>query len=653
MDLNQLFVDFEQENDNIELYNKIFRTVHSIKGNSAILQYNEIADLAHAIENLLDRIHKNDIVIDKNIMDILFESLDTIGIMVNAIEDSNRDIDIKEILTRFENILGGLSPNVPINDQPSPDRDTRIKLSPKELQHITDLVLTGKKAFKIIVSIDKKCVLRSVKAAIVIRNIEKYGEKIAVDPSEKEIKQSCPEKFCIILVSDHDVDMIKESILYVSEISDVEIQVFDVEKYQEKFNQDSNADHNTDYNYIDHNNTDHNTTQMIVPDKTSIQIVQNVRIGIDRLDSLMNRIGELVIRKIALDYVISKYDDMELSDTVEHFNRVIEELQEEITQIRMVPVDHLFSTYPRMVRDMARKDSKNVKLIIKGKDIELDRTVLDGINAPLIHLLRNAVDHGIELPQHRRSAGKPDNGIISIQTRREKNQVIVTVSDDGAGIRSDVVKKAAISKGLLSEDDASKMNEEELISLIFLPGLSTKTVVTDISGRGVGMEIVKRDIERLGGSIRITSVPGKVTEFEIKLPLTLAIIKALVVSAGSHFFALPFNNTVEAFRITNDRIRMIDGHETYILREKVIPLFRLIRLLEIRSTNDPDGDLYVIIVEHDNRLVGLVVNEVLASQDIVIKNIGPSIGRLKGFAGATIVENGTVVLILDINSLLG
>jgi len=637
MDLNQLFVDFEHESNNIELYNTIYRTVHSIKGNSAILQYNEIADLAHAIENLLDKLHKNDIVVDKSIMDILFECLDIIGARINASEVSSNDIDIKKILTRLDNITGDLPIKFPKKDQSSPDHDPGIKLTSKELQHISDLTLAGKKAFEIVISIDKTCVLRPVKAAIVIKNLEKFGEKIAVDPSEKEIKQTGPEKFCIILVSDHDADIIKDSILYINEISDVEIQLFDDEKYQEKFNSDSSSDPGT--------------IQMTGPDKSSIETVQNIRVGIEQLDSLMNRIGELVIRKIALDYVILKYDDMELTNTVEQFSRVIEELQEEITQIRMVPVDHLFSTYPRMVRDMAKNAGKNVELVIKGKDIELDRTVLDGINEPLVHLLRNAVDHGIELPQHRQSTGKPDKGIISIQARREKNQVIITMSDDGAGIRPDILKKAAISRGLISEDNASKMNDDELISLIFLPGLSTAAVVTDISGRGVGMEIVKRDIERLGGSVLIKSVPGKVTEFKLKLPLTLAIIKALVIRVDSHLFALPFNNAIEAFYITNDRIRMIDGHETYILRDKVIPLFRLSRLLEIKRINDPDDDLFVIIVEHNNRLVGLGVDELLAQQDIVIKNIGASIGRLRGFAGATIIENGNVVLILDVNSL--
>jgi len=637
MDLNQLFVDFEHESNNIELYNTIYRTVHSIKGNSAILQYNEIADLAHAIENLLDKIHKNDIVVDKSIMDILFECLDIIGARINTSEVSSNDIDIKKILTRLDNITGDLPLKFPKKDQSSPDHDPGIKLTSKELQHISDLTLAGKKAFEIVISIDKTCVLRPVKAAIVIKNLEKFGEKIAVDPSEKEIKQTGPEKFCIILVSDHDADIIKDSILYINEISDVEIQLFDDEKYQEKFNSDSSSDPGT--------------IQMTGPDKSSIETVQNIRVGIEQLDSLMNRIGELVIRKIALDYVILKYDDMELTNTVEQFSRVIEELQEEITQIRMVPVDHLFSTYPRMVRDMAKNAGKNVELVIKGKDIELDRTVLDGINEPLVHLLRNAVDHGIELPQHRQSTGKPDKGIISIQARREKNQVIITMSDDGAGIRPDILKKAAISRGLISEDNASKMNDDELISLIFLPGLSTAAVVTDISGRGVGMEIVKRDIERLGGSVLIKSVPGKVTEFKLKLPLTLAIIKALVIRVDSHLFALPFNNAIEAFYITNDRIRMIDGHETYILRDKVIPLFRLSRLLEIKRINDPDDDLFVIIVEHNNRLVGLGVDELLAQQDIVIKNIGASIGRLRGFVGATIIENGNVVLILDVNSL--
>ncbi len=367
----------------------------------------------------------------------------------------------------------------------------------------------------------------------------------------------------------------------------------------------------------------------------------------------MNHIGELVISKISLEHMASNYEIPELTESVAHLNRIVEELQEEVMEIRMVPVDRIFSKYPRIIRDLSKSSGKKVMLVIKGGDIELDRTVLDGINDPLVHILRNCVDHGIETTGERTDAGKPEEGTVLLKAARVKNHVNIEISDDGAGIYPDMIRESAISRGLISKDEAAAMSDDDLMFILFQPGFSTAKAVTDISGRGVGMDVAKRDIEKLGGNIKIYSTPGKGTSIRLKLPLTLAIIKALLVRVGNNTYILPINNVLESFRINEDQIKMVDKKETCILRDEVIPLARLNHLFEIESSNqDLDNDLFVIIVEHKDKHIGLIVDELVGQQEIVIKSLGASLGRVQGFAGATIIKDGSVALIVDINSLL-
>jgi two-component system chemotaxis sensor kinase CheA len=657
--LNKFVVNFESQSENTDLFNTIFRTVHTIKGNSSILQYFEIADLAHAMENLLEKIRKKEITLDQQIMDIMFESIDSIESMINAIAGSSEIVDQKEIIKKFDQILGTAVPMaIPDDDLALFDNKIFPGLSEDKIKRLEQAVSEGKNIYEIVVNIDANCSLKSAKGAVVIRNIEKFAVVIDVHPSKEVIREKGPDRFRMILVSEHDADVIKDSVQYLSEISNVEMKHFNTDR----INAESNPNPVEKFDITRENelisqippvSPAHSTSPLhsMSPVSPAPQIIQSIRIDINKLDSLMNRIGELVISRIGMEYIISNYDDTGLAESMEQFSKLLEELHVEVMQIRMVPIDFIFSKYPRMVRDMAKNNGKKVTLIIEGSDVELDRTILDGVNDPLVHILRNCVDHGIETPEQRIKVAKPEMGIVRIEARREKSNVIIEISDDGGGIIPEVIKEAAISSGLISEDKAAEMNDDELVSLIFLPGLSTARTITDISGRGVGMEIVKRDIERMGGTIKISSMPGKGCRFGMKLPLTLAVIKALLIRVGTHVFFFPFNNALETIRITNDQIRMLDTNETFILRDDVIPLFRLSKMLGIESTCSPDDEIDMIITEHENHLAGLLVDELKGQQEIVMKSLGPSLGRVKGFAGATIIENGNVVLILDIHSL--
>ncbi|MRG76940.1 MAG: chemotaxis protein CheA [ANME-2 cluster archaeon] len=684
--MNRSFVELEHDPGNIDLLNEIFRAVHTIKGNSATMEYDDVAHLAHEMENLLDKIRNKEITIDREIMDIFFESFDVIESMIESISNNEEVMDPAAIIEKLGQILK-VNETEDVDKVKAVDKaedvdkkqeavgqDDEPDLSTDELKKITVAMTSGMTVYEIIVTIDDSCKLKSAKATIVIRNLEKIGDKIAVYPDEQAIKATNPGKFHVILASNSETDTIREVVLSVFEISDVEVKVivgedeenheFDLDSLEEF---DITQEPLTVEEPVEPKTVEIKTvkpepeTALPIPKKSETkkpsisppQTVQNIRVNIQQLDSLMNHIGELVISKTSLEHMASKYEIPELTESVAHLNRIVEVLQEEVIEIRMVPVDQIFSKYPRIIRDLSKSSGKKVRLVIEGGDIELDRTVLDGINDPLVHILRNCVDHGIETIEERTDAGKPEEGTVLLKAARGKNHVNIEISDDGAGINPEVIRKSAISRGLMSEDEAAAMNDDDLVSILFQPGFSTAKAVTDISGRGVGMDVVKRDIDRLGGNIKIYSTPGERTCIRLKLPLTLAIIKALLVRVGNNIYILPINNVLESFRINEDQIKMVDKKETCILRDEVIPLARLNQLFEIESNDkDLDNGLFVIIVEHGDKHVGLIVDELVGQQEVVIKSLGASLGRVQGFAGATIIKDGSVALILDTNSLL-
>jgi len=718
--MNRSFVELEHDPGNIDLLNEIFRAAHTLKGNSATMEYDDVARLAHEMENLLDKIRNKDITIDQEIMDILFESFDAIESMIESISNNEEVMETAAIIEKLGQILKvnetedvdktqDVDKAKFIDNVKAVGQDDELDLSMDELKKITVAMTSGMTVYEIIVTIDDSCKLRSVKATIVIRNLEKIGDKIAVYPDEQAIKATNPGKFHVILASDSEIDIIRDVGLSVSEISDIEVKVivgedeenheFDLDSLEEfEITQEPlTVEEPVGPKTLKPKAVESKTlkpkavepkavepkavepkavepkaiepkmvkpvpeTALSIPKKSETkkpsvsppQTVRNIRVNIQQLDSLMNHVGELVISKVGLEHMASKYEIPELTESVAHLNRIVEELQEEVMEIRMVPVDQIFSKYPRIIRDLSKSSGKKVRLVIEGGDIELDRTVLDGINDPLLHILRNCVDHGIETTKERTDAGKPEEGTVLLKAIREKNHFNIEISDDGAGINPDVIRESAISRGFISRDEAVAMSDDDLISILFQPGFSTAKTVTDISGRGVGMDVVGRDIEKLGGNIKIDSTPGKGTSIRLKLPLTLAIIKALLVRVGNNIYILPINNVLESFRINEDQIKMVDKKETCILRDEVIPLVRLNQLFEIES-NDKDigNDFFVIIVEHGDKHVGLIVDELVGQQEVVIKSLGASLGRVQGFAGATIIKDGSVALILDTNSLL-
>jgi len=378
---------------------------------------------------------------------------------------------------------------------------------------------------------------------------------------------------------------------------------------------------------------------------------QTIRVDIERLDNLMNLVGELVMHKGRLEQIGISHQLIELDETVEQIDRVSTDLQSVVMKVRMVPVEQVFNRFPRMVRDLAKDLGKEVDFVIEGKETELDRTVIDEIGDPLVHLLRNAIDHGLEFPEERIKNGKPQKGKLVLRASHEGNNVYIEVEDDGMGIDINNVLAQGIAKNIIDPARAKQMEREEIIDLLFSPGFSTAQNVTDISGRGVGLDVVKSKIEALNGEIYVDSTPGWGTKFKIKLPLTLAIIQALIVAVRDEIYAIPLSSVDETTMISREEIKTVQNQEVITLRGSILPLFRLADLLEITTQTDDGEEMYVVVVRKGERRIGLVVDALIGQQEIVIKSLGRLLAGIPGIAGAIVAGDGNVRLILDIATL--
>jgi two-component system chemotaxis sensor kinase CheA len=376
-----------------------------------------------------------------------------------------------------------------------------------------------------------------------------------------------------------------------------------------------------------------------------------VRVGTDRLDSLMNLMGEMVIQRTRLTQLAQDHDHPDLRQAAEEITRVTNDLQLLVMQVRMMPVEAVFMRFPRMVRDLANSLGKKLELVISGEDTELDRTVIDELGDPLVHMLRNAVDHGLESPEERIAAGKPETGTVRLSARHEGNSVVIVVEEDGRGIDPEKLRQAVVAKGLLTEDDVRQLSDEEAVDLIFLPGFSTAKETTDVSGRGVGMDAVRAKINGLNGSVEIHSEVGAGSRFTIRLPLTLAIIQALLVRAADQTYALPLEATEETVVISREETRPVGGRECMVLRDRVVPLVQLREHLGLYGDDRVDDDIQVVVVRVGSTRIGVVVDKLLGQQDIVIKHLPDFLGEIVGVAGATILGDGNVALIVDISAL--
>ncbi len=625
--MNEALLNLEKDPENNETINVMFRAAHTLKGMSATMGYTNIKELTHEMENLMDSVRKNEMKLDSAAIDILFECLDMLEKMAETPENCSQ-FDISGLIRKIsllstrEAEAGTIEPPEAADvthDSDKPDNTGQEKVE------------DGCTILEITVTLHESCVLKSARSTVVMRNLSELGEIIETTPSIKEIEdEKFDREFRIVVSTKDEPAKLEKSIMNISEIAKVEIKAHEGAQVKAKTEEKScNPDSN----------------------KTAIKSVQSVRVSIERLDSLMNLVGELIINKIRLMQLATVHKLDVLEETLASLNRLTNELQEEIMASRMVPIEQIFNRFPRMVRDLAKKEGKEIELVLEGGDIELDRTVLDEIGDPLVHILRNCVDHGIESPENRKQAGKNPRGTIRLIARREKNHVVIEATDDGKGMDPQKFRETAVRKGLLTQEEAVKLSDNEAINLSFMPGFSTAEKVTDVSGRGVGMDVVRTKIGSMGGSIKLESAKGTGTKIILKLPLTVAIIHSLMVKVGKDVYAVPITNVVRDLSIKKDQIKTIRGEEVIMIRGEVLPIIRLHKLFGI-DTNGSE-DLLVVVVERGGSNVGLVVDQVIGQQEVILKNLENHILKgVRGFAGATILGDGNVALILDVGTLL-
>jgi two-component system chemotaxis sensor kinase CheA len=632
-----------EDSSNRSAVDEIFRSAHTLKGMAGTMGFNRISEITHEMENLLQEIRSNRVNATQDIIDTLLQCVDVIEMLINDIVENSAESEMS--VQHILNMLRQKNNSLDTNEERSSNN-----FSPKQAFNEFEIGLAKEafaqdyKLYEILVTLAEGCLLKSARAFVVFKTLEKFGEIIKTHPEVSDIEdEKFDLDFTLYIISKNTKDEIAISIKSISEIKDVEIIELDTSILEDFTNGESN--------YLGKDNSaklSSNSAKSTYKKKVN----KTLRVDISRLDKLMNLVSELIIIKTRLEDLDEKNDTKKKKETIEQLERVTSNLHDAVMKVRMVPIENIFNRFPRVVHDLSRELSKKINLRIEGQETELDRTIIDEIGDPLIHLIRNAADHGLESPSERISLGKAEEGNIKIKAYHDGNNVVIEVSDDGKGIDPDNILKRALRKGLVTDLQAEKLSDAEIIQFLFRPGFSTKDQVSDVSGRGVGLDVVKTKIETLGGSVEVESRRGCGTLFSIRLPLTLAIIQALMVQVGEEKYAIPLSSIKETVIISRETLKKVQKHEVILLRERVVPLLKLSEVLDIQTDVDSKQYMTVVIVKKGDRDVGLVVEKLIGQQEIVIKSLGNYLENIKFIAGATILGDGKVALILDVNTLI-
>lgn len=645
--LNEQLLNLEKNPGNLAALNEIFRAAHTLKGMSSTMGFEDLADLTHHLEDVLSDLKEGLLQPDTYVVDTLFQCLDRVQSIISQIESNGsaeyNNQDLIAILNSIKNqnytgdiqlIEDKQKPATAQTEEPSIELD----FNEYELTVMEEAACKNYQIVAIRVAVDPGSLMKSVRAFMVFKVLEEDSEVIKSIPAVTDLEDGkFDETFDVVVITKTPLPVLIDRLEHISEIRVDSSHLVNIDQLPL---------HRDD---IDVMKSDQKTTEQ-VDTKRNHKIKQTVRVDIDRLDNLMNLVGELVMHKGRLGQIASNRRIVELNETIEQIDRISTDLQSVVMKVRMVPIEQVFNRFPRMVRDLAKELNKEIEFIMEGKETELDRTVIDEIGDPLIHLLRNAIDHGLESPSVRTQKGKPRIGTIILRARHEGNSVFIEVEDDGAGIQIERVKNKAVAKGIITAKEAEEMTAEQAVDLLFSPGFSTAENITDVSGRGVGLDVVKSKIESLNGEIQVDSKPGQGTKFVVKLPLTLAIIQALMVAVRDEIYAIPLSTVNETTMLSSEDIRLIQNQEVIVLRGNVLPLYRLDSLLEVPGETQSD-ESYVVVVHKGNKQIGLVVDRLIGQQEIVIKSLGKVLAGTPGIAGAIVAGDGNVRLILDIDTL--
>lgn len=664
--LNTSLLELEKDPNNPSVIHEIFRVAHTLKGMAGTMGFNHMATLTHDMEDVLDGLRNNRINVSSEVVDVLFQCLDALEGYVTEIVSSGQEgqednAGIIKALARLMNKDNASAQHKKEAPKADSRRDKtatdglRLKLNVYDRNVIEKAMESSMNVFQIYVELDQKCLLKAARAFIIFQILDHNAEIMKSEPSVEDIEdEKFDFSFTVLVITKHDEAFFQKELNSVAEVRKVEtlsITHRHLENIQGDRQEEEAAPSDRDASAAD---TASSLGGAQKGGNAKRLTNKTVRVDIDRLDVLMNLVSELIITKTRLEDVGAGGKTNDYYQAVENLERITTNLHDAVMKVRMVPVETVFSRFPRMVRDVAKELKKDMELHMSGEETELDRTVIDEIGDPLIHIIRNSADHGLEKPDDRIARGKDGTGNIWLRAYQDGNNVVIEVEDDGQGINIEKVRKKIVEKGLESEEVAAVLSDNEIIQYLFRPNFSTADKVTDLSGRGVGLDVVKTKIEALGGTIELHSETGKGNKSIIRLPLTLAIIQALLVKIGNEKYAIPLSNIREINDIRPTDIQMVRNKEVIVLRDTIIPIIRLDQVLgvPVQETQNAKKQLTCVIVRKGDKLSGLIVDSLIGQQEIVIKSLGKLLASIRCIAGATILGDGNVALIIDVNSIV-
>ncbi len=692
--LSDCIMVLEKEPENMDTINEIFRAAHSLKGMAGTMGFKRMQRLTHDMENVFQEVRSDKIKVNSAMIDLLFKCLDAIEGYLNNIKESSdegtedNELIIKELNdfisgkaeaaegpqkteeaaagSAEEKAAAAAPETAGASDAASKKKYLTFELSDSEKAKIKKAEESGLHIYAMTVYIQKECLLKAARAFLVFKAVEEFGQILACYPNSQEIEEEHFDlDFSFYLASGESFDTVSGAARAVSEIDDVlgeEITYAALAGEPEKAEESSEkASPEVSAAGVPAAAAPAAEGKASVPAGNKKQAAakpvtnRTVRVDIEKLDALMNQVSELIIAKNSLVSISTmesgNFQNQTFHEQIEYLERITTNIHESVMKVRMVPIESVVAKFPRMIRDLSRKLNKNMELYMSGEETELDRTVVDQIGDPLQHLLRNSADHGLEDNETRRALGKPEVGSIFLKAFQEGNNVIIEVGDDGGGINVDAVRSKAVERGVITEEQAENMSQKEIVNLLFLPSFSMAKKITDISGRGVGLDVVRSNIEALGGDVEVKTEVGEGTTFTVRLPLTLAIIQALMVEVRDEKYAIALGSIQTIEDVPVKDVKYVESQEVIHLRGTVIPLIRLDQLLDCEPKEEAEN-LTVVIVQKGDSSAGLVVDNLIGQQEIVIKSLGKYINNSKIISGATILGDGEVALILDVNTLM-
>ena len=663
--LNEGLLRLEENMEEIGAVNDIFRNAHTLKGMSATMGFAKIAELTHEMEDVLDLVRKEQLKLNEDIMDTLFKCLDSLEQMVDSVGNGEAEdvVDVSDLVAKLSSISKGTpapaaaAPAAASSSAPAAGgagAGTDLDLDEIDLDVMKKAKEAGMHMFHVKVTLMETCVLKAARSVMVMHALDEVGDVIKSIPPAEDLEQEKFERsFDVVVATGADAQAVQNAVDSVSEIEDVLVELLDPDKLgksEAPAPAAAPAAAAPAATAAAPAAKKEAAKPASAPAKKQHQS-QSVRVDIEKLDTLMNLMGELVINKVRLEQIGQTHRLSDLMETLEQMDRVTGDLQNIVMKVRMVPVSAVFNRFPRMVRDVSKELGKEINLTIEGEETELDRTVIDEIGDPIMHLLRNSLDHGVESPDAREAKGKSRTGEVGLIARHEGNNVVIMITDDGAGIDANKIRRKAVEKGMVTQSEADSLDDADAVRLIFLPGFSTAEQITDISGRGVGMDVVRSKIEALSGHVDVETHIDEGSVFKIKLPLTLAIIQAMLVRVQEEMYAIPLTSIDSTINIEPSDIQTVQNKEVIVLRGEIIPIIRMEEALQVPHKKDSD-EHFVVVVHAGEAKAGIVVDNLIGQQEIVIKTLGNLFAGLKLFGGATVLGDGRVALILDVATMI-